>query len=192
MAAMSDAPLGGEVSSASLLSSNHLVGLTPSSPARSMSPTKGGENATSSSAEECWSATCCDISPANDSEFLIGTEEGKIMKCSKTYHSHYLVAYEVILFCTMLSAEGNVYLNIDILIFFVLQLRDITWQYIRYDTTSSCLLSSYHARQTGPLNYGMKIPQRLYSHSILEALLVRFAGHLTVAQHLQHAQQTDR
>lgn len=37
---------------------------------------------------------CFDFSPHKDHMFLIGTEEGKIHLCSKTYSSEYLKSYD--------------------------------------------------------------------------------------------------
>ena len=41
-------------------------------------------------------AACCfDFNPTRDAEFVVGTEEGAIHKCSKAFSSQYLQSYEV-------------------------------------------------------------------------------------------------
>ena len=37
---------------------------------------------------------CIDFNPTNELIFLVGTEEGKIFKCSKAYKEQYLAVYE--------------------------------------------------------------------------------------------------
>ena len=41
------------------------------------------------------SATAICVSPHADHLYIVGTEEGKIYKCSKSYKDHYLDVYNV-------------------------------------------------------------------------------------------------
>lgn len=41
------------------------------------------------------SATAVCVSPHTDHLYIVGTEEGKIYKCSKSYKDHYLDVYNV-------------------------------------------------------------------------------------------------
>ena len=70
-------------------------------PPRSLSPVKGGPAAIafSDAHDEAFLAgTCCDFNKDMNTVFVVGTDEGRIMKCSLTYHSNYLVNFDVWIF----------------------------------------------------------------------------------------------
>lgn len=49
------------------------------------------------------SGTCFDFNPQMDNIFIVGTEEGNIFKCSKSYNKQYLMTYEghqMAIYCT--------------------------------------------------------------------------------------------
>jgi len=57
-----------------------------------------GENASSKSEDQksltTLSGTCFDFNKGSDTVFVVGTEEGKIFKCSKAYNSQYLLTFD--------------------------------------------------------------------------------------------------
>lgn len=70
-------------------------------PPRSLSPVKGGPAVAAfmdGGNDMLLAGTCCDFNKDLNTVFVVGTDEGRIMKCSLTYHSNYLVNFDVIAF----------------------------------------------------------------------------------------------
>mmetsp|Transcript_34370 Transcript_34370/g.61590 ORF Transcript_34370/g.61590 Transcript_34370/m.61590 type:complete len:646 (-) Transcript_34370:475-2412(-) len=55
---------------------------------------KGGQLDTDAALAGLAGGTCFDFSSFNEGIFVVGTEEGKIRKCSRAYNSQYLFSYE--------------------------------------------------------------------------------------------------
>ncbi len=55
---------------------------------------KSPTSPTSSSLNKFSGATCLDVNRTNPDMFIVGTEDGKLYKCSKAYNRQYLTIYE--------------------------------------------------------------------------------------------------
>ena len=100
------------------------------------------------------SGTAICVNPHADHLYIVGTEEGKIYKCSKAYKDHYLNIYEV---------RGSTIFN------FLLSCtsRHITWQYTHYDGVRIMPMCLHHVVLIGPSRYGIILESNLLLYDTL-------------------------
>jgi len=103
-------------------------------------------------ADDVYTATCSDF--ASNSVFLIGTDEGKILKCSKTYHSNYLARYDV----------SAVWISIEITrhTLLISHYRAMKWAYTPSNITHSILRCLSLVQLTGQCRFGTLIHHIAY------------------------------